>query len=42
MRVFKYLEFLYHKWIKRGCPHICAFCAFRHRECYEEFKRGLW
>lgn len=36
--VYMFLKFLYWKWIKRRCPHICTFCAWKSRECYEEFK----
>lgn len=26
----KYLQLLYLKWIKKGCPHICLLCQFKH------------
>ena len=36
MKIKRTLYFLYYKWIKRDCPHLCMFCSFKHRNCKEE------
>lgn len=36
------IRFLFNKWIRRRCPHICAFCEFReghYTECFEEMEQ---
>lgn len=36
------IRFLYKKWIRRRCPHICACCEFRkdhYTECFEEMEQ---
>lgn len=37
-KIKTFISFMYYKWIKRRCPHVCLFCAFKNRECFEEFK----
>lgn len=36
------IRFLFNKWIRRRCPHICACCEFKKKhytECFEEMER---
>lgn len=36
------IRFLYRKWIRRRCPHICACCRFRkdhYTECFTEMEQ---
>lgn len=34
----KLLKFLYRKWIKKECPHVCRWCKFNvnKKYCIEE------
>lgn len=32
----KYFKFMYDKWVKAECRHMCIFCKFR-KECIDEF-----
>lgn len=34
---YNYFKFVYHKWIRRDCPHICLLCKYR-RVC--EYKNN--
>lgn len=36
------IRFMFKKWIRRECPHICACCEFRkehYTECFTEMEQ---